>query len=50
MLSPNAEQVKKPNVTVEDAKRLLADLYGIKCTGVEELNAYVDRNYLIRDG
>jgi hypothetical protein len=50
MMNSTDEKVKKPNVTVADVRRLLENIYGIKGVEVKELNAYVDRNYLISDG
>jgi hypothetical protein len=43
------EQATKPNVTLADVRRLLRDLFGIDGADVEELNAYIDRSYLIKD-
>ena len=37
----------KPEITTEDAKRILLKVYGISSVEICELNSYDDRNFLV---
>lgn len=36
-----------PKITIEDSKKLLEKLYGLKCKSIIELIAYDDKNYKV---